>query len=211
MTYGVPYSFVPGTKAKADEVNANFIDVLDKIENANSRIDESNSKTENSFEQINNKIEDVEASCANSDLSNLSSAGKSVLDAKANASLLDGTWVNKSVTLCNAKSISANTTHTFSLSSYLPSDSAKYEILVTIAVDFPNNPNSQAAIYMKSDFITSLIPLVRYRSGQNYSTYASASVVTITSTGRKLTVNNTEYGVNIPTYTLKVVGYRKVR
>ncbi len=38
MTYGVPYSFVPGTKAKADEVNANFIDVLEKIENSNTRI-----------------------------------------------------------------------------------------------------------------------------------------------------------------------------
>ena len=38
MTYGVPYSFVPGTKAKADEVNANFIDVLEKISNSNTRI-----------------------------------------------------------------------------------------------------------------------------------------------------------------------------
>lgn len=38
MTYGVPYSFVPGTKARADEMNANFIDVLDKIESSNSRI-----------------------------------------------------------------------------------------------------------------------------------------------------------------------------
>jgi hypothetical protein len=38
MTYGVPYSFVPGTKAKANEVNANFIDVLGKIDDSNSRI-----------------------------------------------------------------------------------------------------------------------------------------------------------------------------
>lgn len=38
MTYGVPYSFVPGTKARADEMNANFIDVLDKIGSSNSRI-----------------------------------------------------------------------------------------------------------------------------------------------------------------------------
>ena len=46
MTYGVPYSFVPGTKAKADEVNANFIDVLDKIKTTNERIDETNSTTQ---------------------------------------------------------------------------------------------------------------------------------------------------------------------
>ena len=36
MTSGIPYSFVPGTKAKADEVNANFLAVLNKIEEINS-------------------------------------------------------------------------------------------------------------------------------------------------------------------------------
>ena len=41
MTYGVPYSFVPGTKARADEVNANFIDVLNKIDNVDSKVTDS--------------------------------------------------------------------------------------------------------------------------------------------------------------------------
>ena len=36
MTSGILYSFVPGTKAKADEVNANFLAVLNKIEETNS-------------------------------------------------------------------------------------------------------------------------------------------------------------------------------
>ena len=56
MTYGVPYSFVPGTKAKADEVNANFIDVLSKIEDTNTRIDDSNSTITSGLEEVNEKI-----------------------------------------------------------------------------------------------------------------------------------------------------------
>lgn len=49
MTYGVPYAFVPGTKAKADEVNANFIDVLEKIQTSNTKISQLEAgKAENS-------------------------------------------------------------------------------------------------------------------------------------------------------------------
>ena len=68
MTYGVPYSFVPGTKAKADEVNANFIDVLDKIKTTNERIDETNSTTQSNKTTLEEKI--------NTDVSNLNSTYK---------------------------------------------------------------------------------------------------------------------------------------
>ena len=211
MTYGVPYSFVPGTKAKADEVNANFIDILSKIEDTNTRIDETNSQAAENLTEINNKIEEVENSCVNLDLSNLSSKGKSVLNAKADASLLDGTWTNKSITLCTSKSISASTTHTFSLSSYLPNDGAKYELIVTMAMDFSANAASQAAIYVRTDFMSASVPLIRFRSGMKVPTFTAGSSVFVTSTGRTLYVYNTEFGVDSPIYTLKIVGYRKVR
>ena len=34
-TYNVPYTFIPGTKAKASEVNENFTAVLEHISNVN--------------------------------------------------------------------------------------------------------------------------------------------------------------------------------
>ncbi len=37
MSYTVPYSFVPGTKARAQEVNANFASILDSFDNIDSR------------------------------------------------------------------------------------------------------------------------------------------------------------------------------
>ena len=58
MTSSVPYSFVPGTKAKAEEVNANFIALLDKIENSNIKID------------------DLTLSKMKTDLSNINDSGK---------------------------------------------------------------------------------------------------------------------------------------
>ena len=61
MTYGVPYSFVPGTKAKADEVNANFIDVLDKIKTTNERIDETNSTTQSNKTTLEEKINELDS------------------------------------------------------------------------------------------------------------------------------------------------------
>ena len=35
MTYNIPYSFIPGTKARAQEVNANFKYVLDTADEIN--------------------------------------------------------------------------------------------------------------------------------------------------------------------------------
>lgn len=55
----IPYSFVPGTKAKADEVNANFISLANFIEqNKNSTANEKTilrSKTQ----QTNSSIDDL--------------------------------------------------------------------------------------------------------------------------------------------------------
>lgn len=211
MTYGVPYSFVPGTKAKADEVNANFIDILNKIEDTNTRIDDANSQTSTDITNINSKIEEAKKSCLNLDLSNLSSTGKSVLNAKADASLLDGTWINKAATLCSGKTITANQTQTYSLSSYLPNDKNKYEVLVSLTADFIASSSSQAALYMYSDFITTRTGMIRHYSGVNHVTFSAAAATFISSTGRKISIYNSEYGVNATTYSIKVMGYRKVR
>ncbi len=75
MTSSVPYSFVPGAKAKAEEVNANFVAVLDEIEKSNV------------------KIEDLNTQKLNKDLSNIDTEGQKVLDTKADKTELDGKWI----------------------------------------------------------------------------------------------------------------------
>lgn len=49
----IPYSFIPGTKAKASEVNANFIALADKIDTNKSACDENISDINEQLEQIN--------------------------------------------------------------------------------------------------------------------------------------------------------------
>ena len=102
MTYGVPYSFVPGTKARADEVNANFIEVLNKIEETNTRIDEANTQNnanKEEIEQVEQNLKTELAKKAGLDLANLNTAGKAVLNNKANAADIDGKWIYKTFTL----------------------------------------------------------------------------------------------------------------
>lgn len=136
MTFGVPYSFVPGTKAKADEVNANFIDVLTKIENTNLRIDETNSNADSKNTEFATQFEEVESTLAkraNLDLSNLSTTGKAVLSAKANAADIDGKWVAKTLVLASNVKLANSGTITYSLSGYLPTDSNIYEVVLSCA------------------------------------------------------------------------------
>jgi len=209
MTYGVPYSFVPGTKAKADEVNANFIDVLNKIEDTNTRIDDAGTQTSEDISSLETKltsqITTLEDKSANKDLSNLSTTGKNVLAGKASTSVIDGTWTYKVTKLCTAKSIKPDTTHTYSLSGYLPKDSNKYEILAGILVNLESSGCS--FLYMKTDFMKSLMPVTRL--GSSY--YGGAVFMTVVSTGRTIAINQTAASNKTPTYDLQIYGYRKVR
>ncbi len=108
MTSSVPYSFVPGTKAKAEEVNANFIALLDKIENSNIKID------------------DLTLSKMKTDLSNINDSGKKYLSDE-----MDGKWTSTEVTLFERLTPSEKYTQTFDLSEALPNDGKIYEILLT--------------------------------------------------------------------------------
>lgn len=137
MAYGVPYSFVPGTKAKADEVNANFIDVLTKIEDVNSRVDETNSKADTKSEELDTKFGEIENSInqrVDLNFSNISSTAQAKFDAKANASDLDGNWVGAGLQLMSSANTASNTLNqTFSLADYLPNDGKPYQIFITAA------------------------------------------------------------------------------
>ncbi|MBE7712795.1 MAG: hypothetical protein E7Z87_03535 [Cyanobacteria bacterium SIG26] len=211
MTYGVPYSFVPGTKARADEVNANFIDVLDKIQETNTRIEDSNSNLESEITSLNTKISEVDDNKLELDLSNINSNGQKLFDAKANTSQLDGNWVVKVVELCNAKSIAPSGANTYSLSSYLPDTTNKYEILATANAYTYNSTDSCAYMFIKTDWITASFDFVRMATRHNAKSYDTFHGTLLSSTGRSITVWNSSESINNTTYTLKLYAYRKVR
>ena len=194
MAYGVPYSFVPGTKAKADEVNANFIDILNKIEDANLRIDGTN-------ENLTEQVDELSSTKVNLDLSNLDDTGKGVLNAKANASDLDGKWTYKHITLINNVSLNGTTNLNYSLSSYLPNDGNVYEVIITVNLA----ASGWKRLYIGTDIVSTLIPICASNKID-----ASGAILLPVGKGRKISVTRqSTYTGNIEK--LYVSAYRKVR
>lgn len=185
MTYSVPYSFVPGTKAKADEVNANFNDVIDKLSTTNNTV----------------------AQKLNLDLSNINEDGQEILDAKADVVDLDGNWTLKNQTLLSGETIVASDYKTYSLSSYLPSDNNVYEVIITGAVESKTTSNNYANISIQS-------PLCSYQTIARFSGATKIdgnSVIIPVSTNREIYIYSTPTQSGNMTVGLKANAYRKAR
>ncbi len=78
----IPYSFIPGTKAKAQEVNANFIALADEIQGAKaSTTEQLNTLEESITERIETVEENISNNCAGNDLANTGMVTNSILEA----------------------------------------------------------------------------------------------------------------------------------
>ena len=91
----IPYSFIPGTKAKAQEVNANFIALADKIQDNQTTLKEQLTETEKTFSE---KLEQVENSitneCADLSLVNTGTVTNTILEAPNGVVDYEGQTVN---------------------------------------------------------------------------------------------------------------------
>ena len=181
MTYGIPYSFVPGTKAKADEVNANFIDVVERIEATNSDVTDNYNdviaRIDNTNTQLNNKTY--------------------------------GSWVNSSSLIANDLEVPASN-KAFDLSSYLPNDGNKYEVIVNGAYKTPATSGKVVNVDLRSDIITSNISLGRVRTYTNNSAYGSGFALVPIGTGRKLYMIANSSSNSAGNYSLTLVAYKKI-
>lgn len=202
MTYGVPYSFVPGTKAKADEVNANFIDVLDKIKTTNERIDETNSTAQSNKTTLEEKI--------NTDVSNLNSNIQTALSKKVDTSKIDGNWVKNHSILANGRSIAKGATHNFSLSSYLPSGGI-YEVIVGVNAQTASVAGTFVYLLLSSDFLKDKIPVLKTYTNHASMAHAAGTQTIVVGTSRTLSIYNSTSTASDSAYGLEVFAYRKVR
>ncbi len=83
----IPYSFTPGTKAKAQEVNANFIALADGIDSTKQYTIDEIDRVE---EKYDTKFDDVTPTLANNDLSNTNFLTNCVLKAPNGISSVSG-------------------------------------------------------------------------------------------------------------------------
>lgn len=184
MTLSVPYSFVPGTKAKADEVNANFIAVLDKIEETNT-------------------------SKVNIDLSNLDNTGQSILNAKADKSEIDGEWIPINEQLAYNVSLQGNSYLTYDLSPYLPDDNNIYEILLSGRAATTYVTGAYAPLLVRTNSIGTTIYLCSCRAINTTSVNCAGAATIPIGNDRELYITRTPDYQGL--FTLLLCGYRKVR
>lgn len=182
MTYGIPYSFVPGTKAKADEVNANFIDVIE-------RIDATNSNVNNNYNDVIQRINSTNTQ----------------LNQKTY-----GSWVNKYSLIVGDQEVPTSSNTTFNLSSYLPNDSNIYEILVIASYKTTATSGKVVYVDLRSSIITSNISIGRVRTYTNNAAYGSGCAIIPIGTDKRLyMVANTSNNAG-GSYSLVIVGYKRI-
>lgn len=207
MTLVVPYSFVPGTKAKASEVNANFNDVLNKIENTNTLINNINEElatnlTKNTTD-LEKKIEDTKNISARNDLSNLTPEANARFDSKANAIDLDGNVTCISVALLSNVIITKDSRFVFNIGQHIPNDGCKY--LVNISAEFAGAPGMQPyfnAFIQNGSYIANFI---------RFNTSDGSCNITIPVDASRTIILWTIENTSPRTIFLYLKGYRKVR
>lgn len=127
----------------------------------------------------------------NTDLSNLSANGKAVID---------GQWVWNYNQARTDVSISSSTDDGVSLTSYLPNDGAKYEVMITGNIVAATN--KELWLNVKSDLTNNYLSLARSTG------YGAGSTIIPVGTGRTITIQR--YSGWGGTYTLTLLGYRRL-
>lgn len=194
MTLSVPYSFVPGAKAKAEEVNANFASILSKIEETNTKIDDQNSKLDQK---------------TNLDLSNINDNGKALFDAKADKTEIDGKWVKSYKALAEGVSLKGTSNLTYNISSYLPADENVYEIFVEGLTDTGASNGDYAPLYLSTNVLNSSVSICRARTRSAAIMNSSGSTIIIVDKQRKIIINRSSTWTG--SFHLILHAYRKVR
>lgn len=194
MTYNVPYSFVPGTKAKADEVNANFIYLANGLDDTNDRIDSCN----------------TDITAVQENLDDSSSSLSSSIALKANSTDLDGNWTFKYLKLINSVNLynASNTTASFSLANYLPSGGALYQIALKGSVTTGTTAGNYAPMALTTDWTNGYgYSICSARARTAASVDACGSMIVIAKTHINMFRRSNYNG----TATVELFGYRKVR
>lgn len=196
MTSSVPYSFVPGAKAKAEEVNANFVAVLDEIEKSNV------------------KISELDSQKMDKNLSNLDEQGQEILDAKADKTEIDGVWTTKSVYLASDFTMSKTYDKTFDLSTILPDDENVYEVIVSAIIRTGTAINNCLGLYVGSTICTSIYMCRAVSRVANTNQIASGNCIIPIAKDRKIrfyTGDETNAASYSNSCSLRISAYRKVR
>ena len=127
---------------------------------------------------------------------------------------VDGQWVYKNTSLgssvtWNASSHSGN--KSYSLSSYLPNDGQKYEVIIRAQGTTASTSGKFISVGIMSDIITAQIYACRCKTRSSSSVNCSGNIIIPVGTGRKITVAGAGSEASADgTYDIVCVGYRRI-
>ena len=126
---------------------------------------------------------------------------------------VDGQWVFSSTELANGvawNSTSHSDAKSYSLSSYLPNDSYKYEVLVRANATTTSTAGKWIRVGILSDIITTQAYACACRTRTASTQTCSGSVILPIGSGRKISVAGTTDSSSDGTYGLRTLGYRRI-
>lgn len=127
---------------------------------------------------------------------------------------VDGQWTYKNTSLGSGVTWNASSHSSakdYSLSSYLPNDGQKYEVLIRANGTTTSTSGKFISVGIMSDIITATVYVCRCRTRTSSSQNCAGNVIIPVGTGRKITVAGagSEASAN-GTYDIACMGYRRI-
>lgn len=145
------------------------------------------------------KIDTFSGTVADKDLSNLSPTGQAVID---------GQWVSSRKELIVNGTPPTIEDVSFDLSTYLPNDGYKYEVLFSGFGTTGNAIGDRQSIGLHTDLQPNNAYVYYIRTRTESTAYSAGSVILPVGTGRIVSVNHNTNNTGI--YTLYAFGYRRI-
>lgn len=131
-----------------------------------------------------------------------------------NTKCVDGQWVYKNTSLGSGvtwNTSSHKNAKNYSLSSYLPDDGQKYEVIVRAQGTTTSTSGKFIAISIYSDILTASIYVCRCKTRSSSSVNCSGNIIIPVGTGRKITVAGAGSEASADgTYDIACMGYRRI-
>lgn len=131
-----------------------------------------------------------------------------------NTECVDGQWVYKNTSLGSNVTWNASShknAKDYSLSSYLPNDGQKYEVLIRTDGTTTSTSGKFIAISISSDILKASIYVCRCRTRSSSSVNCSGNIIIPVGTGRKIYVAGAGSEASADgTYNIACMGYRRI-
>ena len=147
----IPYSFIPGTKAKASEINANFISLAEEIQNTDNELSE---RITDLSEETSDSLEELRAESFSNGLVGSNTISYTILEAPNGIASYSSGQLTVSLGIKVLMPNGLNDSGTYK--------SSEFTLEESIVADLSTYSNGTYKVFLKNDSTCFLVPLTNY-------------------------------------------------